>query len=184
VWGLALGCGDGTNAPPTNTPPTNTPDPTVTEPTAVYSALKTDIDRLNALTVVHVGTLVVEGLSGREATACYSTHPCDYVASEPAVAAEYARQAPRLNRLAAIAENAARREYPTSGTLDTPADLAALNALEIVSFGFLLTVLPQNDASCYNLPCPDELARVAAENHKRASILHGLAVDATADEGL
>jgi hypothetical protein len=182
VWGLALGCADGVTEPPSTPGPT--PTPTSTDPAVVYSTLEADMARLNALEGIDAHTLVVEGAAGAQVSNCYSLHPCAYEAAKPEVAAEYARQAPRLNRLASIAEAAARSQYPAAGAVDTAADLAALNALRIVQFGDLVKQAPDTSALCYGLPCADEVARADAENKRRAAVLHGFAAGASQDEGL
>lgn len=146
---------------------------------AVYVEIEADIRALKTLAIAQVQHLVVDGA---HASSCYGLHPCAASATEPSVAAEYARQAPRLDRLTAIAQAAASaaQKAPASGPGDVAADLAALNALRIVSFGQLITAAPANNPSCYNLPCAADVAVADAENARRAAVLHAFAREAIA----
>lgn len=155
---------------------------TVTMPgsaSAVYAEIEADIRALKSLAIAQVRHLVVDGA---HASSCYGLHPCAASATEPSVAAEYARQAPRLDRLTAIAQAAASaaQTAPAGGSDHVAADLAALNALRIVSFGQLITAAPANNPSCYNLPCASDVAVADAENARRAAVLHAFAREATA----
>jgi hypothetical protein len=170
VWGIAAGC-DGGGAPPTDTP---AQDPAAAQAAALVVAMKSDLQSLADLRVVGIDDLVVKV---PEAANCYGGAPCAELVSNPAVAAEYARQAPRLHQLTSMAQQlAAATELPPAGAnADTAADLAALNNLAIVHFGGLVTVQPVSSPDCYNAPCPDEIKRVNAENSQHADLVHALA---------
>jgi len=166
IWGIAAGCDGGTGS---GTPTTTTTDPT---PAEVVAAIKSDLASLTDLHVFGVGGLVV---SNPEASNCYGGAPCADLVSNPAVAAEYARQAPRLRQLTQLAQElAATADLPAAGA-DTTADLAALNNLAIVYIGQLVTVAPASSPICYNTPCPDDIARADAENRHHADVVHALA---------
>lgn len=129
LWGFAAGCGSGGTTgsdPGTPVDPGASADPADTA--AVYAQLETDMRRLNNLEIVDAPTLVVVG---GERSNCYGLHPCETSASDPVVAAEYARQAPRLHALVALAETAANAQSYQKAT-DTAADVATLNGLAIV----------------------------------------------------
>lgn len=193
LWGLSVGCSEGppspplpnttdlpAGAPPATPPPTPTsatPNPNQTSAPAietVVAQLDTDLGRLRGLQIVSVETLVVA--NGAESHGCYSLHPCDANISYPTTAAEYRRQAPRLDRLVDLAETVAAR--PTAKAVDTAVDVAALNALQIVTSSGLLLVAPSQSRNCYGVPCPEEIARDKQENQRRADVLHSLIVEA------
>jgi hypothetical protein len=191
VWGLALagGCdsgdgggggGGGSNTASTGQPPAADPTyATPAEAAAVVADLRDHMQRLQNLKVVEVYTLDV---AIPEAANCYGGPPCNGLESNPAVTAEYARQAPRLDRLTEMAEAlAASSELPAAGP-DASADIAALNGLQIVDFGTLVKVEPASSPNCYNLPCPEDVASAAAENQRHADVVHSLAVMAVAGQ--
>jgi hypothetical protein len=177
VWGFAAGCGGGAagGAP---VDPVDVGSPTEPGDTAALVAqLQLDMTRLNDLQLVSAHSLVV---MGAERSSCYGLHPCASSASDPIVAAEYARQAPRLHALVALAEEVESAErYPSAAT-DTAADLAALNGLAIVELTGLIKAQPATGQTCYGLPCPaDIVARADQENQRRADAAHVLASEAT-----
>ncbi len=179
VWGFAAGCGGsgvgsgpGDPAQPVDVSMPGDPGDTV----AVIAQLETDMTRLNALTIVNARSLVVVG---GERSSCYTIHPCASSASDPVVAAEYARQAPRLHALVALAEEVAAANSYASAATDSAADLAALNGLAIVELTSLVKTAPATSQNCYGLPCPDDVARNNQENQRRADAAHTLASEAT-----
>src|SRR5690348_16819222 len=94
LWGLAASCGGSPAKDPgqqgqgSATPPAD--QKTGAE---LVADLTNHMERLRALQLFNVGELVV---NLAEAPACYGGNPCAGAESDPAVAAEYARQAPRL----------------------------------------------------------------------------------------
>ena len=60
-------------------------------------------------------------------------------------------------------------------------DLATLAALEIVQIGSFVLEEPANNASCYNLPCAEDIAAAEATNCARAAQLDAIVA---ATEGL
>ncbi|MEA2696978.1 MAG: hypothetical protein QOI66_1249 [Myxococcales bacterium] len=164
-----VGCGGQPEAPVS---------PPVTSPTTAQ--LQVDVQdhlaRLRDLQVVEVGQLVMQ--LPDEATACYGL-PCSPEAAESLDRALRV-QAPRLARLTDLAEQSAQTPTVTGDPGDAAADLAALRGLAIVELGGLLSVTPQKSASCYNLVCPGDAERAAAENARRAHVLHDVATAAVA----
>ena len=163
--GLVGGCmGGGPGEPAaTTTPIASTPAEAV--------AAKPDLDRLRALDVFEVGTLLVA--LPREATACYNL-PC--AGWEDRVAAEVARQMPRLDRLTQLAAGV---DYPAPTdaaptATELAADLQALRDLQIVQIGDLVVSVPQADGSCYGI-CPEAKQAADAANLRRAVLVHRLA---------
>ena len=61
------------------------------------------------------------------------------------------------------------------------ANLQALRALQIVQTGDLLRETPGNNPNCYNLPCPEDVAKARETTCKRAGELANIVQDA---EGL
>jgi hypothetical protein len=174
-WGVAAGCG----GQAAGDDPGHPRDPDATPPgdtTAVIAQLQNDLGRLNALAIVDAPTLLVEG---HERSDCYDRHPCAASAQDPAVAASYARQAPRLRALVDLAEEvAAASAYATAAT-DTAGDIAALNQLAIVKVNSLVQAVPASQPNCYGLPCPEDVAQAKQENRRRADAAHTLATQAT-----
>jgi hypothetical protein len=175
VWGFAAGCGGGVGGGPGDPVGVGTPID-LGDTVAVVAQLETDMIRLNALTIVNARSLVVVG---GERSACYSLHPCASSASDPVVAAEYARQAPRLHALVGLAEEVASAQAYETAATDTASDLSALNGLAIVELTSLVKTAPATSQNCYNLPCPDDVARADQENQRRADAAHMLATEAT-----
>jgi hypothetical protein len=143
---------------------------------AVITGINKDLARLKQLDVVSIGWLVVPGA---DASSCY-VHPCEAAKTDPVLAADYARQAPRLHAVADMGEAIAAVSAALPPATDTAADLTALQALQLVDQWALVTVAQPTTGSCYSLPCPDDIAAVKAENARRAAVLHALAVETTA----
>jgi hypothetical protein len=127
------------------------PPPSVAE---VDASITQSFDRLRALQVFSSERLVMN--LPAEATACYGA-PCDKEKWQPAIDAERARQAPRLSKLADLTEAATRDASLTPRAIyDSELAVQALAALQIVEVDSLVQVQPQNNADCYNLPCPSD----------------------------
>jgi hypothetical protein len=194
VLGLAAGCGGGgmTGTPsvpdpttvPTTMPTTDPTMPTTSPPVQATPAelaadVHADVAALAALQVVDVYEVV---LNAPEAYNCYGTHPCPGSESDPTVAAELARQAPRLDRLTAIAEGlAGSSEVAPVDPYSVGPDLDSLRNLRIVNLGQLLRVSPASNPTCYNTPCPEDVAAADAENGRRAGVVHAWAAEAAAE---
>jgi hypothetical protein len=128
-----------------------------------------NLARLKALNVVEVGQLIVD--LPAEATACYG--PCP--GSEPAIAGAKAKAALRLAELADTAERAPAKPATDSCAQPTiDANLAALQALRIVSVSGLIVTQPNNNGNCYDLPCPEDFAAAKAATCERAGKLAGI----------
>jgi len=167
--GLAIGAGCGGSSPGT----------TATEPASVEyveQSIQQSLDRLEALSIVHVGRLVLD--LPAEATSCYGL-PCP--GSEPAYNAERARQAPRLERLAKLAEAAAGDPYLAQhDKSEAGAALDALTALQVIQVTGLIETKPANNPSCYNLPCGSDIAAADRENAARVTQVFGIVAAAKA----
>ena len=98
VGGIALSLGIGCAGAPA------TPTPT---PAEVNAAIEADLARLSALDVVNAYQLVLK--LPAEATACYGV-PCPGSEWQAAYDTERARQAARLDKLVAVAENAVHNQ--------------------------------------------------------------------------
>jgi hypothetical protein len=169
---VGVGCSSGTAAPATN-------EPVSIE--KVDQSVQQSFDRLNALHVVTAARLVLD--LPAEATACYSL-PCPGSEWEPKYHAERARQAPRLERLVGFAETAARAEYPTMRDKgEASAAVEALNGLAVIEIGGLVDAQPANNANCYNLPCPEDIAAADLANRARVTQVFAV-VDAALKNGL
>ncbi len=160
--GLSAGCTGG-------------PAPAASDPTKVEASIQQSLDRLRALQVIEVGNLVLN--LPAEATSCYGV-PCAGSAWIQPYRDEQARQAPRLEKLAVLAEETMHNQYLTPhDKSEAEAAIQALNALQIVSVGALITVQPNNSLECYNLPCPSDIQAADQENAKRVTEVFGM-VDA------
>jgi hypothetical protein len=163
-----------------------TPDPTTYPPVQATPAelaadVHADLAALQSLQVVQVNEVVL--LNAPEAYNCYGTPPCPGSETDPAVAAELARQAPRLARLTDIAEGlAGASEVAPADPASVAGDLYVLRELRIVDIGDLLTVSPASSPNCYNLPCPEDVAAADTENQRRAGVVHAWAAEAVAEE--
>jgi hypothetical protein len=166
--GLAPGIGCGGQPAAAVSPPA--PSATTAE---LQAGVQDHLARLRDLQIIEVGQLLME-VPG-EATACYNL-PCTPEMADRALRI----QAPRLARLTDLAEQSAQAASVTGDLGDAGVDLAALRGLAIVDLGGLVSVTPQKSASCYNLVCPDDAQRAAAENARRAHVLHDVATAAVA----
>jgi hypothetical protein len=147
-------------------------------PEKVEASIEQSLARINALQIVEIGRLVVD--LPAEASSCYG--PCP--GWEPKIQAERARQAPRAEKLASIAERVAADSAPAPS--EVPAAETARKALAdlaIVEVGKLVEVKPANNPQCYNLPCASDVD--AADRINRARVAQVLAVvDAAKRAGL
>jgi hypothetical protein len=123
-------------------------------PAEVDASIQQSFDRLQALQVFSADRLIMN--LPAEATACYGL-PCDRPKWQPAIDAERARQAPRLSKLADLTEAATKdANLMPRAAYDSQPAVQALQSLQIVDVGSLIQVQPQNNAECYNLPCPSD----------------------------
>jgi len=172
-WAIALGLGAGCSGP--------TPDPTPSEPAQVEASIQHSFDRLRALEIFPVGRLVMNLPS--EATQCYGL-PCPGSQWVQPYRDEQARQAPRLQKLADLAEVTRHNQYLTPhDPSEAAAATRALNDLQVVTVETLLVAAPANNPQCYNLPCPADVQAADQENAKRVTEAFGL-VEAAQRNGL
>jgi hypothetical protein len=163
--GVLAGC---TVSPVESVRPATGSAPGTVDPSAT-DHIDANLARLNALDVFEVGQLIVD--LPAEAYACYG--PCP--GSEPAIAQAKAKAATRLAELADTAEKGAAT--PAADSCAQPAidrNLAALQALRIVSVSGLIATLPQNNPQCYNLPCSADIAAAKVATCERAGKLGGI----------
>jgi hypothetical protein len=155
-----------TPAPAGTTPPAATPAPAPRTRAELEADAEAGLARLRALEVVQVNTLVLDLPAA--ARQCYGL--CwDRPEYHDMIVAEYERQLPRLNKLAEIGEGVPEHSYPTVSAVERAAPaVAALESLEIVDLGGLLTVAPRNNPNCYNLPCQDDVTAARTENESRS----------------
>jgi hypothetical protein len=148
-------------------------------PADLVADLNHQLDRLRALQIVEIESLVVA--EPFESQDCYSLHPC--ITAKPELIAEYRHQQPRLNHLVELAERLAKQpSLPTTESTSTPADLLALQKLQIVHVGALVAAVAPVSANCYNLPCAEDLKKAADLNRHRADVAHALAGVVTEEE--
>jgi hypothetical protein len=176
----AAGCdGAGPTGTAAATPPTPpvTPDPGYGDP-----SVEANLARLQALQVFDVGALILD--LPDQATACYGL-PCPADVTQSMLRAARARQAPRLARLTALAESAAAStEIAPAAPADVAGDLQALRDLRVVEIGDLIAAVPVAQPSCYNQPCPEDLARADADTQRRAGVVRVLGGEAAqVDDG-
>ena len=103
---------------------------------------------------------------------CYG--PCP--GSEGAIEKAKADAAVRLQGLADSAEGAVAQ--PIAGSCEkatVDANIAALQALEIVTVGALIQEQPKNNPQCYNLPCQEDIKAAEAVTCARADKLAAIA---------
>jgi hypothetical protein len=139
----------------------------------VEQTIQQSLARLQALRVFDAIQLVVD--LPVEAKDCYGGPPCQ--GFEAQYEAERARQAPRVERLASLAEAAVQNPYivPRDPS-EADAALQALAGLAVVQVSGLVQVQPKNNGECYNLPCPADIDAAKRENGA-----HVAAVFATVD---
>jgi hypothetical protein len=170
VLGLGVwGCGDPLGAPVT--PAGETPaEETPAAPTraALEAEAQDDLARLRALQLVEVRGLRLPD----QKTHCYG-NPCpDGATWERVLDGAYARIVPRLTRVTELAESTANdASVAPADTRSATDDIASLDAMGIVELGALLTVAPADNPNCYNLPCPEDEAKAAATNARKAGVL-------------
>ncbi len=164
--GALTGCATKAEPAPQPAPPVTAPVQ-ATEPDP--SAVDDNLARLRALSVVEVGTLVVDAPEG--AFNCYG--PCPQFTG--AIAAARARSAARLERLVEVATAAAPDPSPASceqASIDR--NVAALHALRIVDVLGLVKEQPKTSAACYGQPCPADVEAAQAKTCERAARLAGI----------
>jgi hypothetical protein len=165
-----VGCGGEASAP------SGPQSPSHAAPEEVELSIQQSLDRLRELRTVEVGNLVVD--LPAEARACYGL-VCE--GWEEKYQAERARQAPRVARLASLAEAAAADTSLAPHAFgEAEAALQALAGLQIVEVTGLVEVLPANNPQCYNLPCAEDID--AAERVNAAHVAQVFAVVASAQE--
>ena len=161
--GALAGCAGTVDSAPAN------PADSVTQPEPTSTAQATvdeNLTRLRALKVVTVGDLIVK--LPAEATNCYG--PCP--GSEAVVAKAKDDAAMRLDKLADIAESAAKTPVADAcadATIDQ--NIAALKTLQIVDVQGLIKEEPKNNPNCYSLPCPADIEAAKAITCERAGKL-------------
>lgn len=167
------GCGSEASAP------SGPQLPSYESPERVDRSIQQSLDRLRGLQTVQVGNLVVD--LPAEARACYGL-VCE--GWEEKYQAERARQAPRVARLASLAEAAAADASLTPHAFsEADAALRALAGLQIVEVTGLIQVQPANNPQCYNLPCTEDIH--AADRANAAHVAQVFAIVAAAqDSGL
>jgi hypothetical protein len=145
-------------------------------PAALQAAIGADFDRLQSLHIISAYSLVLSAEA--QGASCYSA-PCSLTDTDPVII-DYHRQAPRLHKLVTLAAETNESTYPIPGitAAQTDADLKVLRDLAVVSLGGLVAAQPAANPDCYNLPCPDDIALAKAENTRRASVAHEMAVGA------
>lgn len=131
---------------------------------ALEQSVQDSLDRLRALDLFNVGTLVMK--LPANSMQCYGLCP----GFEGVYHTELTRQAARLSVFVERAQlcNSGNCyvSLPESGAVELSA-LSALNALEIVHVTSLVTAAPKNNPSCYNLPCAEDLEAAKTENRRR-----------------
>lgn len=139
--------------------PTETPDLAYAE---AREQVARDLEALASLQMFEVGALVLEkGMPGN----CYT--PCE---DEDERVADYLEQARRLHDLVDLADDDLDELGPcyTRASDIVDESLQALSELEILHIGALLQEEAEPDPMCYNLPCPDDVARAEEVNEERA----------------
>jgi hypothetical protein len=151
------------------------------DPAQVNASITQSIDRLRALQIFDVGPLILN--LPAEATACYNL-PCPGSGWEQAYDDERARQAPRLAKLADIAEGVAKNASASVGDPGQAAAAAqAISGLRIIEVSALIQVQPANNPDCYNLPCPSDVQAANQTNGLHVSEAYAI-VEAAQRSGL
>jgi hypothetical protein len=168
---LGAGCGGAASGPP-STPPES--------PEKVEQSIQQSLDRIRALQVVDVSRLVLN--LPAEATACYGL-PCTE-ADRRLWEAERARQAPRVEKLASLAETAAHDSTLAPRDMsEKDAALKALAGLAVVEVYGLVETKPANNYQCYNTPCVSDVEAANRINGARVAQVFAI-VDAAQKSGL
>ncbi len=140
---------------------------------AIDRSVQQSLDRLNGLKLFTARRLVMK--LPANASDCYGV-PCPgNTEGQAAYDVELARQAARLSKLTDQAEacNSGNCYVITPDSAEQA--VRALNALEIVQVGSLLVAEPQNNPSCYNLPCESDVRAANEENQRRMTQAFSLA---------
>jgi hypothetical protein len=169
---VLVGCGSEASAPG------GSQAPSYDSPEKVEQSIQQSLARLRALQTVEVRDLVSD--LPAEARACYGL--CE--GWKERYQAERARQAPRVARLATLAEAAADdTSLAPRSFSEADAALRALAGLEIVEVTGLIEVKPANNPLFYNQPSPEDTA--AANRLNAAHVAQVFAVvDAAHETGL
>lgn len=142
------------------------------------AAVDQNIQRLRALEVFEVGTLIVPKPKDE---GCYVGEPCPGRDAAWARARELA--AVRLATFTKDAEAAAAQAEAGADKSDADtridANLAALAALNVVGIKAFVRAIPANSTNCYGHPCPQDVAAAKDIDRKRAAKLEAV-VRATA----
>ena len=149
-----------------------TPAPEAPSPEALEASIDADLGSLRALEVLEVGQLVMR--LPAEATACYGL-PCnedDRVLWTNERRTQATRLADLVDRALPAAERAGTTA-PAPSELDSA--LEALGALHIVEVGEMVRVVPANNAECYSLPCPSDVAAAESTNAHNAAVIVAIA---------
>ena len=155
-----------------------TAEPTVkaSDPTALDTTIDQSMARLRALDIMEATRLVLE--LPAQALSCYCI-PCPGSEWVAPYQAERARQAPRVAKLAEIAEAALHNPYLVPSTTERAAEAAAaLAALRIVDVPSLVRTEPAASPQCYNLVCPADKEKADAANGMRVAQALKIAEDA------
>src|SRR5579859_3745003 len=172
LFALSLGAGCGSAA--TATPPAQP------NPENVEQSIQNSLDRIHTLQIVDVSRLVLN--LPAEATACYGI-PCTD-SDRQKYQAERARQAPRVELLASLAEAAAHDSTIAPRDMsDKDAALKALADLAVVEVSGLVETRPANNPDCYNLPCGSDIELANKINGTRVAQVFAI-VDAANKSGL
>jgi hypothetical protein len=136
--------------------------------------VQVDLDILSEVSVFEVGELVIA--QNMVPGNCYGG-VCE---NDDDRERNYIDQADRLHALVDLAtDDPETTVTPCYTTVDDPniiaSNLQAVDDLEIVDVGEFLEQEVEPSASCYNLPCPDDIAAADAENYRRAQVLHHMA---------
>lgn len=142
----------------------NQQTPTVSDRAKLTADVQQSLDRLDALQLFTVDRLVLK-LPVNTAD-CYGVCPSENASS--AHDAELARQAARLAKLVdqAAACNSGNCYIYTPDSAEEA--VQAINALEIIQVRSLVVTQPQNNPSCYDLPCESDIQAANRENKRRA----------------
>jgi hypothetical protein len=172
VTGFGVGAPEqASRPPPTVTPVTQpAPVPSPADSAAVTASIQDSLNRLNSLQLFSIEGLVLN--LPEQARECYNLPCAGDTASWDAYHAEQARQAPRLARLASQAEKCNSGNCYDLSLTSPNETIPALNALQIVTVGELITVQPANNPSCYNLPCASDKQAADSENARRARVAY------------